>query len=201
MAAISKRFIATLLVLVWACAMAAAFWWFQLRWYQPLESLTGDALFNAEQLSVSQRTPDVPIEVIHFFDSRCPCTRFNTPHVQDLMAQYQEQSIRFRILVPDASQLKEAQSLFPQVPVEVASAQDRPPASPAALVLSERHGAEYMGPWSPGAVCNSRSGDYVSQVLDQIVEGKRRNQTFQLASGCLCPWTDNSSAVHDGVSA
>ncbi len=200
MAVISKPVLATLLVMIWACAMAAAFWWFQLRWYQPLESLTGDALFNAEQLDISRHEPDTPIEVIHFFDSNCPCTRFNTPHVQDLIEQYQKQSIRFRILVPDASQLTEARQLFPQVRIDVAARQDRPPASPAALVLSSQHGAEYMGPWSPGAVCNSRSGDYVAQVLDQLVEGKRRNQTFQLSSGCLCPWSNNSSAVHDGVS-
>lgn len=195
-----KRFLPPLLVVTWALAMGFAFWWFQLRWYQPLEDLTGDALFSAEQLTLSQTTPDTPIEVIHFYDANCPCTRFNTPHVQELITRYQGEGLRFRVLVPESAQLSGARQKFPGIPVSVATQDNQPVASPAALVRTQQLGAQYLGPWSPGAVCSTRSGDYVAQVLDQLLGGEQRNQTFQIARGCLCPWAGQSSAAHDGVS-
>ncbi|GAA0792182.1 hypothetical protein SAMN04487964_11248 [Marinobacterium sediminicola] len=196
----SSRALSVVLVCIWAACMAVAFWWFQLRWYQPLEAHTGDTLFDAGQLALTLQTPAAPIEVIHFFDNTCPCTRFNTPHVRQLMSRYATSEVHFRILVPDNSQQTDARAQFPGAEVRVASAANYPPASPAALIMTSQHGAQYLGPWSPGAVCSTKSGDYVAQVLDQLLTGEQRQQTFQVARGCLCRWSVNPSTASDGVS-
>ncbi|PSL16201.1 hypothetical protein CLV44_102124 [Marinobacterium halophilum] len=196
----SPRFWLSLaLVIIWMIAMGFAFWWFQLRWYQPLEDLTGDALFDSTRLQASQTRPDAALEIVHFYDGNCPCTRFNTPHVQALSQQYRSDDVRLRVLVPSADQLDKVRQLFPHAEHAVATPQNAPPASPSALVISRELGAQYLGPWSPGAVCNARSGDYVAQVLDQLLTGKRHEQTFQLARGCLCPWPNRLSLAQAGV--
>lgn len=196
----SARFMFSLtLVITWAAAMSFAFWWFQFRWYQPPDPLTGDALFDASQIRLSRVPSWADLEVIHFYDNTCPCARFNTPHVQDLAKRYRAQNVRFRILVPDASQLDDAGQTFPFAEHAVAAPDSRPPASPSALVLSRESGPQYLGPWSPGAACNARSGDYVAQVLDQLLAGKQHNLTFQMARGCLCPWPNRYSLAQAGV--
>ncbi|MBV0934500.1 DUF6436 domain-containing protein [Marinobacterium weihaiense] len=187
------------LVVAWSLAMACAFWWFQLRWYQPLEHLTGDALFDSSRLQLSRSRPDQPLEIVHFYDGNCPCTRFNTPHVQSLAQQYETHDVQLRVLVPHPRQLDEVRQLFPGAVHEVATAANAPVASPSALVRSQALGTQYHGPWSPGAVCAARSGDYVAQVLDRLLAGKRQDQTFQVARGCLCPWPDSLSLAQAGV--
>ena len=184
----TSKILAFCLVALWLVLVAWAFWWFQLRFYSSMDQYLKDELFSADSLQLAYQPHGSDITIYHFFDSSCPCSRFNTEHVQEVMLNYEHRAVKFVVVVPHESALTEAKSAFPNADFQVSPARSKPPASPAALIYSKDAQAEYIGPWSPGAVCNSRSDDYVTQVVDELLLNKTINQTQYLARGCLCPW-------------
>lgn len=182
-----SQILAFALVTVWLILVAWAFWWFQLRFYSSMDQYIQDEFFSADSLQLSHKPNSQAITIYHFFDSSCPCTRFNTEHVQEVMQKYRNKSIEFVVVVPNEYALDEAKETFPNASFQVSQARNNPPASPAALIYSKDK-AEYIGPWSPGAVCNSASEDYVSSVVNELLLDKTIDQTRYLARGCLCPW-------------
>ncbi len=188
---LNKKFIAWWLVFIWLLMIAFAFWWFELRWYRQVDFQYSDALFDSRTLLNDQsllQGKDHRATVVHYFDPACPCTRFNTAHVQELMATYLPKGVAFVIKVPNEAARQLAHQTFKQVPIDVVAAKNAPVASPAALVLNPLGQPEYVGPYSPGAVCTSKTGDFVGLALDDVIQGKGFKQTINLANGCFCQW-------------
>jgi hypothetical protein len=190
----SKNSLAWLLVATWLLGVVFAFWWFELRWYQQVTFEYHDAVFDSRTMMPDATMgasikPDAVAKVIHYFDPECPCTRFNTEHVLELMERYQASGVKFEVRVPNTAGLEKALKIF-SAPVQIVEYAAAPVASPAALVLDSAGLVHYIGPYSPGAVCSTRSGDFVSIVLDDLLEGRPALQDVNLARGCFCSWPE-----------
>ncbi|MGB0732355.1 MAG: DUF6436 domain-containing protein [Pontibacterium sp.] len=185
-----KHLSALIIFAMWILAVCVAFWWFQVRWISSLDDYTSDAWFDAETLQIPAVTQQIgKITLYHFYDETCPCTKFNTQHVIDVEAKYRSKNVELIVLVPSKEAIEDARETFPNaVDVLTTTSQFAPPASPAVLVTSAEAKPEYIGPWSPGAVCNGKDEDFVSAVVDELILGKKYEFIRNYAQGCLCPW-------------
>lgn len=185
--------ITIILVISWLLLMIWCFWWFYLRWQNSMDAFLRDELFSTTALVIKDKNTNVTTTLYHFYDQSCPCTKFNTEHVQNVIDKYDNQGVNFIVVVPNTESLFNAQVVFPRADHVVSRPDFKPPASPSALIISTNSTAEYIGPWSPTAVCSSHKEDYVSQVLDELLQGNHFNQSHNLARGCLCPWPERIS--------
>lgn len=185
-----RLLLAIALVGLWGISTVAAFWWFEFRnlqAFQPEQAVLFDS--GSLQDSLAQQFGEAAGPVaLHFWDPDCPCTRFNTPHVRDLMAAYAEKGMRFVVLTPTAALQTRAREEFgPQVEIRVAGPLD-PLSSPAAVLLDGQGQLAYFGPYSTGANCTTGNGDYVELVLNELDAGNNPRQINTLAVGCFCRW-------------
>jgi hypothetical protein len=194
----TRKLAAVGLVLVWAAGTVAAFWWFEfrnLRTFLPEQV----AMFQADQLgdlAAEARAPNTgsgPV-IMHFWDPACPCTRFTTPHLQDILATYAGRGLGLVVLVPEAGLKDAARETFgAMADVRVAGTLN-PVSSPAAVLLDTRGELAYFGPYSTGAGCTTGAGSFVESVLDALDAGYNPRQVNTLATGCFCRWPDAKSA-------
>ena len=194
----TRRLAATGLVLVWAAGTVAAFWWFEfrnLRTFLPEQV----AMFQAERLGDLAAETGAPARgpgpvIMHFWDPACPCTRFTTPHVQDIVASYADRDVGLVVLVPEAGLEDAARATFgATTDVRVAGTLN-PVSSPAAVLLDAQGELAYFGPYSTGAGCTTGDGSFVESVLDSLNAGYNPRQVNTLATGCFCRWPDARSA-------
>lgn len=153
--------------------------------------LMSDSIFTQETVSAKkQPVTDPKATVLHYYNPDCPCTRYNTWHVKDLIKEFTKQGVRFEIRVPDESLIKEAELMFNR-PAKVAEAGATPIASPSSLVLDANMNPQYIGPYSPAATCNLSKDDFVGNVLNDLLAGEVYPRTRNLALGCICDWPTN----------
>jgi hypothetical protein len=181
-----KTLFASLLILLWAAAMLAAYWWYEARYLRSFSEQT--ALFYGEQL----RLPDElagpgPIRLVHFWDPACPCNVGNQQHLAELIERFSAQGVRFyAVQKPDSSgQLPSTLSALQALPSLPGSAQI--PASPAVAIWDRTGQLAYFGPYSEGATCTS-SNSFIEPILDALIEERPVNAGNTLAVGCFCDW-------------
>ena len=183
-----KTLLASLLILCWAAAMLAAYWWYEARYLRSFSEQT--ALFYGEQL----RLPDElagpgPIRLVHFWDPACPCNVGNQQHLAEVIERFAPQGVDFyAVQKPGSSgQLPTSLSALQALPELTGSAQL--PASPAVAIWDRRGQLAYFGPYSEGAVCTS-SNSFIEPILDALVADRPVSASNTLAVGCFCDWQD-----------
>ncbi|CAN7353073.1 DUF6436 domain-containing protein [Pseudomonas sp. LjRoot71] len=181
-----KTLFASLLILLWAAAMLAAYWWYEARYLRSFSEQT--ALFYGEQL----RLPDElagpgPIRLVHFWDPACPCNVGNQQHLAELIERFSAQGVRFyAVQKPGSSgQLPSTLNALQALPSLPGSAQI--PASPAVAIWDRTGQLAYFGPYSEGATCTS-SNSFIEPILDALVANRPVNASNTLAVGCFCDW-------------
>ncbi len=181
-----KTLFASLLILLWAAAMLAAYWWYEARYLRSFSEQT--ALFYGEQL----RLPDElagpgPIRLVHFWDPACPCNVGNQQHLAELIERFSPKGVRFyAVQKPGSSgQLPSTLSALQALPSLPGSAQI--PASPAVAIWDRTGQLAYFGPYSEGATCTS-SNSFIEPILDALIEERPVNAGNTLAVGCFCDW-------------
>ena len=180
-------------VLCWLIIIGLTFWWFEFKINRQVDS-TQEAVFDSRIYSHNALSRGVKSDgttVIHYFDISCPCTRFNTPHVRDLIERYSAQGVNFLIRAADVPSLRQANRLFGDQTVRLARENEAPAASPSAIVITGGE-VNYIGPYSPEAVCSTAAGDFVGLVLDDLLANKPFKQPTNLAMGCFCEWPSSS---------
>jgi len=187
-----RKLAAISLVAVWAVSTIAAFWWFEFRNLRPFLDEQA-VMFRAADLGrhLAQELPpttdNLPV-LLHFWDPGCPCARFSTPHVQDLIAARAGNGLKVVIMIPDASLAPAAREHFgPEAGVILAEGID-PVSSPSAALLDDSGQLAYFGPWSTGANCTVADGGFVESALDALSRGQNPQQVNTLAVGCFCRW-------------
>jgi len=183
-----KSLIMWLAVVVWLGIIAVTFWWFEFRVNRQID-FTQEHVFDSRKLSddlLLMKQGSTGITVIHYFDDACPCTKFNSSHVLDLMNRYEQKDVYFLILAADMSSKIKAEKIFNR-PVTIAESSEVPVASPSAVVINNGE-VSYIGPYSPGAVCSTAAGDFVGLVLNDLLAKQPFKQAVNLASGCFCDW-------------
>ncbi|MHC8290092.1 DUF6436 domain-containing protein [Pseudomonas sp. XS1P51] len=178
--------LASLLALVCAGVLWAAYDWFQGRYLRAFSSHT--AVFSGDPL----RLPDDlagpgAIRLVHFWDPACPCNVGNQQHLTELVEQYVPQGVEFYAVQKPGSHGQLPSTLSNLKTITVLPGSEQIPASPAVAIWDSSGKLAYFGPYSEGLTCNS-SNSFIEPILQALNEGRAVNATHTLAVGCYCPW-------------
>ena len=188
--------LASLLALVCAGALWAAYDWFQGRYLRTFSEHT--AVFSGDPLSLPPELAGPgPIRLVHFWDPACPCNVGNQQHLAELIEHYVPQGVEFYSVQKPGShgQLPTTLSSLKTLPALPGS--DQIPASPAVAIWDRNGKLAYFGPYSEGLTCNS-SNSFIEPILQALSAGRPVNATHTLAVGCYCPWiNDRAKEVHE----
>ena len=181
-----KTLLASLLILFWAAAMLAAYWWYEARYLRSFSEQT--ALFYGEQL----RLPDElagpgPIRLVHFWDPTCPCNVGNQQHLAELIERFGAQGVTFYAVQKPGTNGQLPSTLSALQPLGELAGSAQMPASPAVAIWDRNGQLAYFGPYSEGATCTS-SNSFIEPILDALVANRPVNASNTLAVGCFCDW-------------
>lgn len=182
-----KYLIAGLIVLLWASAMLAAFWWFEARYLRTFEGeraelFSGDSL----QLPAPLQGPG-PVRFVHFWDPGCPCNVGNQRHLEELLQRFAGQPVTFHEVRKPGSTGRLPQQLAALKPLAGLTGSQLLPASPAVGIWDRNGELAYIGPYSEGAVCSS-DNSFVEPILEALLAGRQVRATHSLAVACFCDW-------------
>ncbi|OYQ15713.1 thiol-disulfide isomerase [Pseudomonas mandelii] len=180
--------LASLLALVCAGVLWAAYDWFQGRYLRAFSSHT--AVFSGDPL----RLPDElagpgPIRLVHFWDPACPCNVGNQQHLGELIEQYVPQGVEFYAVQKPGSHGQLPNTLSRLKTITVLPGSEQIPASPAVAIWDRSGKLAYFGPYSEGLTCNSNNS-FIEPILQALSEGRTVGATHTLAVGCYCPWPE-----------
>lgn len=151
--------------LLWVLLILSLFWLFQYRYESVWVSFDGEAMPRLVESNGS-------MQVVHFVDDACPCSKFSKPHISDIEDQWSSQGVRFQTI--RASGQGDLKSEF----FSLVSA------SPSVAVWDADGELAYFGPYTSGVFCGEGE-DLVSQVLNSSYKGQWTNQEYV---GCFCQW-------------
>jgi hypothetical protein len=184
--------LASLLALVCAGVLWAAYDWFQGRYLRAFSSHT--AVFSGDPL----RLPDNlagpgAIRLVHFWDPACPCNVGNQQHLTELVEHYVPQGVEFYAVQKPGSHGQLPSTLSSLKTITVLPGSEQIPASPAVAIWDRNGKLAYFGPYSEGLTCNSNNS-FIEPILKALNEGRAVNATHTLAVGCYCPWPAETNA-------
>ena len=178
--------LASLIALVCAGVLWAAYDWFQGRYLRAFSSHT--ALFSGDPL----RLPDElagpgAIRLVHFWDPACPCNVGNQQHLSELVEHYAPQGVEFYAVQKPGSHGRLPDTLSRLKTLPGLPGSEQIPASPAVAIWDRSGALAYFGPYSEGLTCNSNNS-FIEPTLQAKNAGRRVDATHTLAVGCYCPW-------------
>ncbi|POA29438.1 MULTISPECIES: DUF6436 domain-containing protein [unclassified Pseudomonas] len=178
--------LASLLALVCAGVLWAAYDWFQGRYLRAFSSHT--ALFSGDPLNLPANLAGPgPIRVVHFWDPACPCNVGNQQHLAELLEHFVPQGVEFYAVQKPGSQGQLPSTLSRLKTLDTLPGSEQIPASPAVAIWDRSGKLAYFGPYSEGLTCNS-SNSFIEPILQALSEDRPVSATHTLAVGCYCPW-------------
>ncbi|MBC8999943.1 thiol-disulfide isomerase [Pseudomonas sp. N40(2020)] len=177
---------ASLLALVCAGVLWAAYDWFQGRYLRAFSEHT--AVFSGDPL----RLPDDlagpgNIRLVHFWDPACPCNVGNQQHLTEMVEQFSAKGVEFFAVQKVGSHGQLPTTLSTLKTITVLPGSEQVPASPAVAIWDRNGKLAYFGPYSEGLTCNS-SNSFIEPILNALTDDRPVNATHTLAVGCYCPW-------------
>ncbi|SDR99806.1 hypothetical protein SAMN05216496_0550 [Pseudomonas sp. Z003-0.4C(8344-21)] len=177
---------ASLLALICAGVLWAAYDWFQIRYLRAFSEHT--AVFSGDPL----RLPDElagpgNIRLVHFWDPACPCNVGNQQHLSEMVEQFGARGVEFFAVQKPGSHGQLPATLTRLKTIVVLPGSEQIPASPAVAIWDRSGKLAYFGPYSEGLTCNS-SNSFIEPILHALTEDRPVNATHTLAVGCYCPW-------------
>ena len=177
---------ASLLALICAGVLWAAYDWFQGRYLRAFSEHT--AVFSGDPL----RLPDDlagpgNIRLVHFWDPACPCHVGNQQHLSEMVEQFGARGVEFFAVQKPGSHGQLPATLASLRTIVVLPGSEQVPASPAVAIWDRSGKLAYFGPYSEGLTCNS-SNSFIEPILHALTEDRPVNATHTLAVGCYCPW-------------
>lgn len=194
------------LLVVWLISMAVALWWFTLGDLRHFAQNDSAVVFEGEaftQSLIEMRENYFPGEdkrpiLIHFRDGACSCTAENDKHVAEIITRYKGENIDLLVVEKDQfapeprfTALHGRHAELTSIPKS--SLVHQLPSSPAVAILTERDTLAYFGPYSLGALCNSKDG-FVESTLSLVLSGQASSNINTIGVGCFCPWAIESKA-------
>jgi Iodothyronine deiodinase len=153
------------------------------------------AVSTGKLINLPFTTPAGKPVFLHFFNPRCPCSKFNMAHFKSLVKQYSDQ-VDFQIVVMSnvTYTVKEIQDKFDiLIPVrfdEGLADSCGVYSTPQAVILGNDHALYYRGNYNKSRYCSDKKTEYARMALDALLN----NQTtpgfdrFALkAYGCSLP--------------
>ena len=181
-----KTILVSLLVVLWAAAMAGAYWWYQLRYIRAFSEQT--ALFSGERLQLpADLAGPGPIRLVHFWDPACPCNVGNQQHLAELMQHFGPRGVQFYAVQKPGSSGHLPQTLAGLKALTALPGSAELPASPAVAIWDKQGRLAYFGPYSEGANCTS-SNSFIEPILEALAADRPVSASNTLAVGCFCDW-------------
>lgn len=133
---------------------------------------------------------------IHFFNPDCPCSRFNVPHVSELIKKYGAK-VNFKIVVLNKKKsftIAEIQEKFDaKIPVyfdEAMAEKCGVFSTPQAVLLDSSHNLYYRGNYNKTRYCTDAKSNYAQMAIDSLLS-KNQSPSFNAfalkAYGCSLP--------------
>ncbi|WP_133256754.1 DUF6436 domain-containing protein [Nitrincola tibetensis] len=181
-----QKIIAYIALLTWLLLMMFSFWWFHFRYLHAASSIEGWVMFQQDHIQLTLDHPTHQPTLVHFFDVDCPCSRFVTADIKQLIDFSAEQA-QVKILVPRLDDIPKVHGIFGQQ-VTVLLAEVKPVAAPAAWLVNTEGETVYLGPYSDSGICRSDSNHLVGEMLADLLLGKEIERYNHLTTGCFCSW-------------
>ena len=190
------------IILVWLLvllsAIAMLFWYNE--WKYSLQTpvpdeykmvASGQKIILPENISTSV---DKPV-FLHFFNPKCPCSRFNLKHVRSLIKEYKDKADFAIVVMSDKEYTgKEVQDRFGlDIPVLFDSsiaAICGVYSTPQAVIIDKDQHLYYRGNYNRTRYCADRKTEYARMSLDSLLENKQEpvfDQYALKAYGCQLP--------------
>ncbi|MDR6763585.1 thiol-disulfide isomerase/thioredoxin [Flavobacterium sp. 2755] len=132
----------------------------------------------------------------HFFNPDCPCSRFNVPHVSDLIKKYGDK-VNFKIVVLNKKKtfsIEEIQQKFgAAIPVyfdEGIAQKCGVISTPQAVLLDADHNLYYRGNYNKTRYCTDAESNYAQMAIDSLLKQNNSpsfNALALRAYGCSLP--------------
>lgn len=181
-----RTLLTSVFILLWAAAMAGAYWWYQLRYIRSFSPQA--ALFSGAELRLPARLAGPgPIRIVHFWDPACPCNVGNQQHLAELLAHFGPLGVRFYTVQKPGSQGRLPSTLAGIEPLPELPGSGQLPASPAVAIWDKQGNLAYFGPYSEGANCTS-SNSFIEPILAALSADRKVSANNTLAVGCFCDW-------------
>ncbi|OOV97501.1 DUF6436 domain-containing protein [Pseudomonas sp. MF4836] len=181
--------LASLLALICAGVLWAAYDWFQGRYLRAFSEHT--AVFSGDPLQLpAELAGPGAIRLVHFWDPACPCNVGNQQHLGELIEHFGPLGVEFYAVQKPGSHGQLPATLSALKPIAALPGAEQIPASPAVAIWDRNGKLAYFGPYSEGLTCNS-SNSFIEPILQALHQGRAVDATHTLAVGCYCPWPVN----------
>jgi hypothetical protein len=134
---------------------------------------------------------------LHFFNPRCPCSRFNLPEVKALVRKYQDR-IAFRVVVvPPEGKRYSGPDAYRDIGMDIPVSFDRSIAAacgvystPQAVLIDAGGKLFYRGNYNKHRYCTAAATNYARMAIDSLLAGTERihpERAALLSYGCSLP--------------
>jgi hypothetical protein len=171
--------ITALLALIFG-AISCVFWKDDLVYRLPTPVPDGyECVVPGTRLDVADLLPvaaDKPV-FVHFFNPRCPCSKFNIPHFRSLVRSYGDR-ISFATVVLDPDSSYTAEDIREKLGVDIPVSFDRSIATtcgvystPQAVLLDAGGTLHYRGNYNKSRYCVDKATNYAEQAITALLDG------------------------------
>ncbi len=136
---------------------------------------------------------------MHFFNSNCPCSKFNMKEFEQLSEHYKEK-VKFYIVVENEEGKEYVSKYGLSIPVIADEAGILADicgvySTPQAVMLDEEHRIYYRGNYNRARFCTKKETRFAEQALTYLIEGKNLpafSESATTAYGCKIPSDEKS---------
>jgi hypothetical protein len=184
-------------------AIAAIFWWEDVRYSLPTPRPAHvQAVAPAEELDLPAQVPlaaDAPT-LLHFFNHRCSCSRFNATHLHALVAQFGP-AVHFVAVAEGVATQEEAAATARAIGITIQTIADPDGAiahaagvwsTPQAAIVSPESVLLFRGNYNTSRYHTERRTEFVRLALENITHTRSRSPMLDsldalIAWGCRLP--------------
>jgi len=142
-----------------------------------------------------EETKNKPL-FIHFFNPKCPCSRFNIPQIESLVKKYGDK-ISFAIVVVSDDSSYTEQGIQDKFDLTIPILFDKSIATscgvfstPQAVILDANHNLYYRGNYNKSRYCTDTKSNFAQIALDSLLNNSQKPSFDSLALtayGCSLP--------------
>ncbi|MEN7547425.1 hypothetical protein AAG747_05880 [Rapidithrix thailandica] len=200
----TKRLILAGTILIFAASGICYLFWVQEIQYSRPTPIPQDyrevPVSSVLDLQSAIRNPEKKAVFLHFFNPECPCSRFNTKHVNYLIDQYRN-DVLFKVVIPFGADLTLAKDYFG---ANVELIEDKENGSlaetcgvystPQAVIIDQNQHLYYRGNYNKSRYCTQIGSNYAELALQSVIAQKPLPDFSQLATTAYgCQYFDENT--------
>ena len=169
--------VGALIMILGGClsCIATLFWKQELQYQLPTPIPSGyHEVAVGQRVLLPARFEKTRAHFIHFYNSDCPCSRFNAQHLKSLIGEFKD-SISISIIVPTTRDIAKAKSEFGDV-IEIAADENGAIAkacgvysTPQAAIIDRKGNLYYRGNYNASRYCTSRATNFAELSLIALI--------------------------------